>query len=120
MTKNQAFSSRLRFALNGFVFSARTERSMRVHLSALALVMIALVAFRPSPEWWALVALACAAVITTELINTAIEHLADRLHPELHPSIQVVKDCAAAAVLVSSVAAFAVAVALAIHMWHTR
>ena len=63
-----------------------------------------------------MVILASAAVISAELFNTAIEHLADHLHPEIHPSIRIVKDCAAAAVLVSSVAALGVAVALVIHL----
>lgn len=118
MSKNQSFLNRLRFALGGFAFSVRTERSMRFHLLALAGVLVALIVLAPSPAWWALVGLACAGVITTELINTAIEHLADHLHPEKHPSIGIVKDCAAAAVLVTSIAAIAVAVALAVHLWH--
>jgi undecaprenol kinase len=118
MSKNQAFLNRIRFALNGIRFSVCTERSMRVHVLALVLVLIALIVFAPPPEWWALIGLACGAVVTTELLNTAIEHLLDRLHPEQHPSIGVVKDCAAAAVLVSSMAAIVVAVAFAIHLWH--
>ena len=118
MSKNQPFASRLRFALEGLAFSVRTERSMRFHLLALAGVLVALIVLAPSAEWWALVGLASAAVITTELINTAIEHLADHLHPEEHPTIAIVKDCAAAAVLVSSIAAIIVAVALAVHLWH--
>jgi diacylglycerol kinase (ATP) len=118
MSKNQPFLRRVRFALAGLHFSIRTERSMRVHMLALALVLVFLVVFAPAPEWWALVGLACTAVITTELINTAIEQLADRLHPEQHPAIAIVKDCAAAAVLVSSIAAVLVAIALAIHLWH--
>ena len=89
---------------------------MRVHVAAFALLLAVLVAFRPEPLWWALAILASAAVITTELINTAIEHLADHLHPEIHPSIRIVKDCAAAAVLVAVVGALGVAVALLIHL----
>ena len=34
-----------------------------------------------------------------EMFNTALEHLVDHLHPEIHPRIGVVKDCAAAGVL---------------------
>src|ERR1039458_3870607 len=49
--------------------------------------------------WWALVIIASAAVLAAELFNTAIERLADHLHPEMHPEIRIVKDCAAAAVL---------------------
>ncbi len=43
-------------------------------------------------------------------MNTALEHLADRLHPELHPSIRAAKDCAAAAVLIASIAAVLIGV----------
>ena len=92
---------------------------MRVHLAAVALVVIALIVLAPSPEWWALVALACGAVLTTELINTAVEHLSDHLHPAQHAAIRVVKDCAAAAVLISSAAAVGVGIALAIHVWRS-
>src|SRR5882724_10318481 len=118
MSKNQPFWLRLRFALSGLSFSLRSERSVRVHVAALVLVTLILIA--PSPEWWALVGLACGAVLTTELLNTAIEHLSDHLHPEQHPSIRIVKDCAAAAVLISSTAAVAVGIALAVHVWHSR
>jgi diacylglycerol kinase (ATP) len=55
-------------------------------------------------------------VISAELFNTAIEHLADHLHPEIHPSIRIVKDCAAAAVLVTVAGALCVGVALLIHV----
>ena len=89
---------------------------MRVHVVAFALLLAVLVAFRPEPLWWALAILASAAVVTTELVNTAIEHLADHLHPEIHPSIRIVKDCAAAAVLVAVVGALGVGVALLIHL----
>ena len=66
--------------------------------------------------WWALVVLASAGVLAAELFNTAVEHLADHLHPEVHPSIRVVKDCAAAAVLVASLGAVGVGVALVVHL----
>lgn len=115
-SKNQSFLSRLSFAWAGIVHAVRAEHSVRFHLFALGLVLIALTVFRPEPGWWAMVILASAAVISAELFNTAIEHLADHLHPEIHPSIRIVKDCAAAAVLVSSVAALGVAVALVIHL----
>jgi diacylglycerol kinase (ATP) len=55
-------------------------------------------------------------VISAELFNTALEHLADHLHPEIHPQIRIVKDCAAAAVLMASCAAIAVGIALIFHV----
>ena len=115
-TKNLSFPVRLRFACAGLAAALRSEVSMRVHVVAFALLLTVLVAFRPEPLWWALAILSSAAVITAELANTAIEHLADHLHPEIHPSIRIVKDCAAAAVLVSVAGALGVGVALAVHL----
>lgn len=79
-------------------------------------MVIALLILRPGPFWWALVMLASAGVLAAEMFNTAIEHLVDHLHPEIHPRIGVVKDCAAAGVLIASLGAVAVMVALVIHL----
>lgn len=111
--KNQSFGARLRFATSGLAHALGSEHSLRIQVGAFALVLLVLLLLRPAPLWWALVALASAGVLGAELFNTAIEHLADHLHPEMHPSIRIVKDCAAAAVLVSTLGALAVAAALA-------
>lgn len=109
--KNQTFQRRLSFALAGLRTAWRTEASVKTHVAAAVLVAAALVWLEPAPVWWALAALVVGAVIAAELFNTAVEHLADHLHPELHPAIKTVKDCAAGAVLVTSLAALAVAAA---------
>ena len=79
-------------------------------------MVIVLLILRPGPFWWALVMLASAGVLAAEMFNTAVEHLVDHLHPEIHPRIGVVKDCAAAGVLIASLGAVAVMVALVIHL----
>src|SRR5262245_20373893 len=107
--KNLSFGARLGFALRGLLHGLKAERSLRVHVVCVGLVLLLLVLVRPAPIWWGLVALASAGVVGAELFNTAIEHLADHLHPQVHPGIQVVKDCAAAAVLVSALGALGVA-----------
>ena len=114
--KNQPFHTRLGFALEGIAFSMRSERSFRIHVAAVVVVTVVLIWLRPAPFWWAAVALSCALVLAAELVNTAIEHLADHLHPEVHPGIRCVKDCAAAAVLIASCGALAVAAAFAFEM----
>lgn len=114
--KNQPFRLRLQYAVAGVVAGLRSEHSLRYQVVALAGAVVVLSVFRPEPIWWAAVALSGGAVISAELFNTALEHLADHLHPESHPQIQVVKDCAAAAVLMASCGALGVAIALAIHL----
>ena len=106
------------FALAGLMHGLRAERSVRFEVVVLLLVVVALVLLRPEPIWWAAVALASAGVLAAELLNTAIETLADHLCPEIHPRIRVVKDCAAAAVFVAVIGALAVAAALVVHLLH--
>lgn len=114
--KNQSFLLRLRFALAGLGHAIRAEASFRIQVSVFVLVMVAMWFLHPEPVWWALVLLASSGVLATELLNTAVEHLADHLHPDIHPTIRVVKDCAAAAVLVAVLGALCVGVALATHL----
>ena len=114
--KNRAFLIRLRFALAGIAHGLRSEYSLRLQGLALLAVLIGLAVFRPRPLWWAIVLLAASSVLAAELFNTALERLTDHLHPDLHPEIRIVKDCAAAAVLVTVAGALAVAVALGIEL----
>lgn len=116
VSKNSSFISRLRFALAGIAHALRTEYSLRTQVLALIAVLIALTILRPAPLWWALVVLASSMVLAAELFNTAVERLADHLHPEVHPEIRIVKDCAAAGVLVCSAGALGVAIALVIQL----
>jgi undecaprenol kinase len=114
--KNQPFATRLGFALAGLKGALRSENSLKFQGFAACAVVVALIWLRPAPVWWAITALTIVTVLAAELINTAVEHLADHVHPEQHPQIKAVKDCAAAAVLVTSVGALAVAAALAFEL----
>lgn len=114
--KNKTFPERLGFALRGLAHAVRTERSLQMQVIVLVLVIAALVVLAPGALWWALVLLASSAVLAAELLNTAVERLADELHPEDSVGIAVLKDCAAAAVLVAVLGALAVAAALLAHL----
>jgi diacylglycerol kinase (ATP) len=114
--KNQPFYKRVGFALAGIGYAVRSEQSARIQVGAFAVVVVALLIMQPGPFWWALVMLASAGVLAAEMFNTAIERLADHLHPQIHPHIRAVKDCAAAGVLLASLGAVAVAVALVVHL----
>jgi undecaprenol kinase len=109
--KNKAFHQRLGFAIAGIRHALRSEYSFRLQALAACIVLALLAWLQPSPEWWAIIGLTVVLVLAAELFNTAMELLVDHLHPEQHPSIKLVKDCAAGAVLVISVGAIGVAVA---------
>ena len=118
--KNQPFGRRLRCALQGLAFALRTEHSLRFQALTFALLLLVLIVLRPAPVWWALALLSATGVVAAELFNTALEQLADHLHPEMHARIRLVKDCAAAAVLVAVAGALAVGIALLVHLSHER
>lgn len=103
--KNQSLLQRFAFALNGIRSAAKLENSFRTELLLAAAYGIFMVWIRPPLIWLALCVITAGLVLAVELLNTALEHLADRLHPEQHPSIGIAKDCAAAAVLVTSIVA---------------
>ena len=90
---------------NGLVFAIRSEQAVREELVALALALplawlVGATAMR-RVELIAVVVL----VLVVELLNTAIEKLADRLTTELDPQIGRVKDMGSAAVGVALVMA---------------
>jgi diacylglycerol kinase (ATP) len=115
--KNQPFLRRLTFALIGLRTTWRAEKSFKLHAVAALAVVGVLVWLEPTPLWWAIAALTIGFVLAAEIINTAVEGLADHLHPEQHPAIKAVKDCAAGAVLVAGAAALGVAAAFVYDVW---
>lgn len=117
--KNQPFYKRMVFALQGIRSAFYLESSFRLQCLAASVVVLVLAYNRPSALWWALLIMNCGLVLAAELFNTALEHLIDHLHPALHPSIKIAKDCAAGAVLILSLSAAGVFVAFLIEMFTT-
>jgi diacylglycerol kinase len=106
--KNQTFLARAGFALAGIRSAFQRESSFRVQVAAAALLVLASVVLRPAAIWMAILLLCVALVLGAELINTALEALADGLHPEDAEFVGLAKDCAAAAVLIFSLSAVVV------------
>jgi diacylglycerol kinase (ATP) len=100
--KNKTFIRRFGFAWNGILATIKGEASFRFQCLAVIGVIALLVSLRATPIWWAMMGVVSGGVLSAELLNTALEHLIDRLHPEIHPKIKLAKDCAAAAVFVFS------------------
>jgi undecaprenol kinase len=93
-------------AFRGFFFALRAERNLRIHVGIAFAVAIAAVVLRVDAQGWALLTLAIGAVITAELINTALERLVDiATNNEFHRAARDAKDTAAAAVLCCAVMA---------------
>ena len=59
---------------------------------------------------WIAVVLCIGMVLSAEAMNTAVELLADALHPDRDERIRVVKDVAAGAVLITAIVSVVVAI----------
>jgi undecaprenol kinase len=108
--KNQSFPKRLRFALLGIRVAILDEASFQTQLLLAFAAAVVFALLRPPLVWVALCVLSAGLVLALELVNTALERLADRLHPENHIAIQTAKDCAAGAVLLASTTALVIAI----------
>lgn len=102
----------IRKALRSFTYAGvgifnlfRFENNARIHLIACILVVIAGVFFKISAMEWALLVIQVALVWAAEAFNTSIEKLADLVSPDYHPVIKIVKDTAAAGVLILAISA---------------
>ena len=91
----------LRAAINtwqGLLFAARSEESFRQELAAL-LLAIPLAFLVADGPWKRLILIAVVAfILVVELLNTALEKLADRVNLAVDPQIGRVKDMGSAAV----------------------
>lgn len=94
-----------RYAFRGVSSFFRLESKSYIHLFA-AVVAVAIGGLLEiSATEWLFVILAIALVFITEFINTLIEKLADMVQPEQDDRIAEIKDMAAGAVLIASIAA---------------
>jgi diacylglycerol kinase (ATP) len=90
---------------NGLAFAIRSEQAVREEIAALALSLpLAWLVGTSTMRRFELIA-AVVLVLVIELLNTAIEKLADRLTTDHDPQIGRVKDMGSAAVGVSLVMA---------------
>jgi diacylglycerol kinase len=100
------------FAGQGVWYVVRTQRNMRVHLAAAVCAIAAGLVLGIDAADWACVIIAIGLVLATEAVNTVVEALTDLCTSEFHPLAKIAKDAAAGAVLITSLAAVGVAVAV--------
>lgn len=99
-------------ALNGIALAAESERSFRIHTLAMLVVTVLGWYLELVMLEWGLLFLTYAVMMGLEMLNSAIESLADFMHPDEHPAVKRVKDMAAGAVQVAAIFSIAIAIVL--------
>jgi diacylglycerol kinase (ATP) len=105
---NSFFSGRLKsigFAIKGAFKLVTTEHSVMVQSSVAILLTFAGFYFEISRTDWMFQVLALGLVLSIEGLNTAVEKIADFIHPDFHHRIGFIKDIAAGSVLFAATTA---------------
>lgn len=93
------------YAFSGLGYAFKSQLNFKIHIIAALLISIAGWWFKLSIDEWLWIIVSIGMVMMAELLNTAIEVLVDLVSPEIHPKAKIIKDVAAAAVLVSAITA---------------
>ena len=102
MNASKLFKS-FTYAFEG-IRTALKQQNMKIHgICAIAVIIVGLITGLSSIEW-SILLIVIAAVMSLEMVNTAIEAVVDLASPAIHPLAKVAKDVAAGAVLVFAVA----------------
>ena len=89
-------------AFAGMSHLIKTEKSFHVHFFFAIASILMLIICHASTIEWAIIMLVIGMVISSEILNTAIEVMVDIYCPFYHPLAKVSKDVGAAAVLFSA------------------
>ncbi len=99
-----------KYAWEGVAYAFNTQRNFRIHVIIGSIAIALGVFLQVSLVEISIITLTIGAVLAMELLNTAIESLVDlTVEQTYHYLAKIAKDCAAAAVLISSCAAITVA-----------
>jgi diacylglycerol kinase (ATP) len=108
---NTFFTGRLKsvgFALKGAIKLITTEHSIMVQSSLVVIMTIAGFVFGLDRYEWMFQIFAFGLVLSVEGLNTAIEKVADFVHPDYHEKIGFIKDIAAGAVFFAAITAIVI------------
>jgi diacylglycerol kinase len=91
------------YAWFGLKHAVVTQQNFRIHLLIATVAILMGIGLNIGRMEWIVVSLCIGLVLFAELVNTALEKFADVIQKEHHPEIKLVKDIAAAAVLVLAI-----------------
>ncbi|WP_138434148.1 diacylglycerol kinase [Winogradskyella algicola] len=97
------------FAFKGMLILIKTEASIKIQVFIAIVVTIAGFYFHISTTEWMIQIAMIGLVMSVEGVNTAVEYIADFIHPDHHPKIGLIKDVSAGAVFIASIVAVVIA-----------
>ena len=103
-----------KYALKGIKYVIKNEGNFRIHLILTALILVVCSLLKFNYIEFLLIIIAITLVLVTEMINSAIEYTWNKLEPNHHPVVGIIKDVMAGSVLVSSIGAIIIGLTIII------
>ncbi|WP_234111576.1 diacylglycerol kinase family protein [Chryseobacterium sp. R2A-55] len=97
-------------AIRGVIWMLKSERNFQLEVLALVMNIFLIIFLKLNPHDAALILIVCFAVLSLEILNTCVEKICDIIQPEFDVRVKIIKDIAAAAVLLMALASVAVGV----------
>lgn len=101
--KDKKLINSFKYAFTGIFSALKTERNLKIHISIATLVIIFGIILKISKIEWLICLICIMTVISSELINTAIETTVDIAMPNENELAKRAKDIGAASVLVLAI-----------------
>ncbi|MBE2274367.1 MAG: diacylglycerol kinase [Flavobacteriales bacterium] len=97
-------------ALRGVIWMLKSERNFQIEVFALLINLFLIVFLKLNTVDAAIILIVSFAVLSLEILNTAIEKVCDIIQPKFDLRIKVIKDISAAAVVLMALASVVVGV----------
>lgn len=90
-------------AIKGIIYAIRTQRNMRIHMTAAIFVLCACFFFDLSKNELLIITITITLVVVAEMVNTAVEFAIDATTNYYHPLAKIAKNVAAGAVFITAI-----------------
>ena len=108
--KNKTVKDSFQNAWEGLKYAYKTQRNIRIHISAAAVVLLVCWLLEVSPDGLAKIIISISLVLFAEMVNTAVEKTVDLFMSTYHPLAKTAKNVAAGAVLISAINAIIIGI----------
>lgn len=106
------FLNGFKYAFNGIISAIKTQRNFRIHICVLIFVLSYSFFYKFNRIEYILLIITFSIVLSSELINTALEYTVNICSPEYNKLAKIAKDCAAGAVLITALGAIVIGIIL--------
>lgn len=101
--KSRSLLESFNYAVNGIIYTLKTERNMKIHFIIAILTIVLSLFFDFTKLELLILFLTICFIFMAEMINTSIERTIDLVTDDYHPLAKLAKDIAAGAVLIAAI-----------------